>query len=98
MAAKTPSKTYSTLLLLALFSIAISYTLGLNYLESVYKDLSDLQSSLKQQEKRLLNSNHLARIQIKQLSRRERIEPLAQEWCKLTSPQILRHIETSGPK
>lgn len=63
-------------------------------MESVYKDLSDLQTELEQQEKRLKNSNHLARIQILQLSRRERIEPLAEEWCDLSSPQILRHIES----
>jgi hypothetical protein len=65
-------------------------------MESVYKELRDIQTDLEQQEKQLKNSNHLAKIQILQLSRRERIEPLAEEWCGLSSPQILRHIENKG--
>lgn len=67
-------------------------------MESVYKELRDIQTDLEQQEKQLLNSNHLANIQISQLSRRERIEPKAKDWCGLSYPQILRHIENKGPQ
>mgnify|MGYP006201729147 CR=1 FL=1 len=93
MAQKKHSKPFGIVIVSLCFASVIFYVIALNYMENSLRDLSDFHTELILKEKELLSQNHLAQTEIKQLSRRVRIEPLAEKWCGLSSPQVLRHIE-----